>query len=675
MNYFLEPYPLGHLIIALIEVLILLFAYPFFRISNNQAMIVLPIVLVSTIYDNAILFSGKLIGEGNLLETLSLWRFFLHYATIPFFIVVAIELAHRSEAIWANKVVRVLSWLIALGLAGFDITRNFVGLELVPVTFAGVLRYLSAQTSIPITTISVNIFVLLVAIGIWIRTKNWFWLFIGATIALVGNALPSQQLGSLPSSASECVLALSLLLTQYHFEDVPEPDKPVTCPVGWKQTKYSGYQICSKEKETYTIYQTGSHRNGDFVRIYVPKKPCQEDGKFKVITYLHGFALCLPDFYRAHLEHLATEGYYVFFPDYQRSDYPDFTKQDREEISQAGETEISEGYEAERVSLRYWLKLTGLFIYTLIFRREIKKRELRESVASKSIFEGLRLAVSRLFFIRIASAFYLFNREFGKNLISMITTVIESLRYSPEEWLGFSIDSTVTAWEKLCEHSKQEQIQELDLSPEKVDFYVFGHSLGGLLALSWSYGIKKKNDQKYQDFHPKQVVTGDPAPNTALGIPKIALVILGFFGFPFATQKMDIKDTGKDLKVPVGILHGNNDKIVPPKEWFDPNLPKDKNAFFKIASPEKKIYFSLSNEKEHLTANHNQSVTCTSYYGDVFMHEFGGMKQGPNAYNYEYIWPALDAVVENKVKANELENKKGFCLKDIKVSDKPIESH
>ncbi len=50
MNYFLEPYPLGHLIVALIEFIILIFAYPFFRISNNWAMIVLPLVLVSTIY-------------------------------------------------------------------------------------------------------------------------------------------------------------------------------------------------------------------------------------------------------------------------------------------------------------------------------------------------------------------------------------------------------------------------------------------------------------------------------------------------------------------------------------------------------------------------------------------------------------------------------------------------
>lgn len=39
MNSLLELYPLGHLILALIEVILLIFAYPFFRISRNLAMI------------------------------------------------------------------------------------------------------------------------------------------------------------------------------------------------------------------------------------------------------------------------------------------------------------------------------------------------------------------------------------------------------------------------------------------------------------------------------------------------------------------------------------------------------------------------------------------------------------------------------------------------------------
>ncbi|MGK7880715.1 MAG: hypothetical protein AB4060_11530 [Crocosphaera sp.] len=91
----------------------------------------------------------------------------------------------------------------------------------------------------------------------------------------------------------------------------------------WKCFEFEGYQIYAREEKDYTVYQTGSHRDGDYLRVYVPKIPYNENGKLKVITYLHGFALCIPEFYEEHLSHLANLGYYVFFPDYQKSNYPD----------------------------------------------------------------------------------------------------------------------------------------------------------------------------------------------------------------------------------------------------------------------------------------------------------------------------------------------------------------
>ncbi len=241
---------------------------------------------------------------------------------------------------------------------------------------------------------------------------------------------------------------------------------------------------------------------------------------------------------------------------------------------------------------------------------------------------------------------------------------------SPEEWLEFSVDSTAVAWKKLCEYSKQQQKPELDLSQKEIDFYVFGHSLGGLLALSWPYYLEKNSEEKYPKFHPKQIVTGDPAPSTAMGIPPQVLPILRFLRFPFATNELDIQETGKALKVPVGILHGNSDKIVPPTEWVKSTLEKKEGSFFALASTEKKIYFSLSNEEQDIEANHNQSVTNTTFYGKTFMEGFGGAKKAPNAYNYQYIWPGLNAVITNKVRANQLQDG-GFKLEDIEVLQQP----
>ena len=687
MNALLEPYPLGHLILALIEVILLIFAYPFFRISRNLAMITLPFILFSTIYDNVLLFSGRFIGEGNLLENLSQGRFFLHYAFVPLLIVVAIELAFASGAKWANQIVRVLSWLLAFGIAVYDLVTRFIGLELKPETFAGVLRYVPVITPdtpitqiIPISTIFINVFVCLIGIGIWVRRNNWPWLFVGSIIALIGNALPVEKYGTLLGSAAECFLVLGLLLTQYHFEDELEPDEPspIELPSGWKPIEDSKYQIFYKEenpsgKAAYTIYQTGSHRDGDFVRLYAPKNPYQEDGKFKVITYLHGFSLCLPQFYEKHLKRLVEEGYYVFFPDFQKSDYPDFTKSDYLDFTKVDIQKALQEDEKEIKPLSYWLRNFGVFLVKFIFRAKIKQKKFtriaKVNDQDKSL-KGLQESSRSLLLVVIIYVLYLFNQKVGKHLVNMISTVVTSLTQKPEEWLKFAVDTTASGWEKLCEHSKQ----ELNLTQQEIDFYVFGHSLGGLLALSWPYYLKQLSKKEYPKFHPKQIVTGDPAPNTAGGIPPQVLGILKFLGFPFATNELDIDTTGESLqKIPVGILHGNDDKIVPPREWVEPDPHTQKSSFSAIKSTKKKIYFSLSNEKKDLTANHNQSVTNTTYYGDSFMDNFGGAKEAPNDYNFGYIWSALDAVVKSEVQADQLKDKHGFCLKYFEVvEDEPI---
>ena len=597
------------------------------------------------------------------------WRNFFSkpYLVIPLFIVVAIELAYRSQAKWATKWVRVFSWLLAFGLSAFDVIRNFIVLTLKPEIFANVLRYVSVEPQIPIITIIVNLFVLAVGIGIWVRTKNWRWLFIGSVVALIVNALPSSQFGTLPGSASEAVLALSLLLTQYNFEDVEGFEKEeqlqdltasfasITAPEGWEETNYSGYQIFVKEEEEYTIYQTGTHQEGDFVRIYVPEKPYEENGKVKVITYLHGFALCMPKFYERHLEELAKQGYYIFFPDYQKSDYPNFPK----------DTETYSDNRTLRATFRYWLFDVGVLLITLILRQKINTKELKKLIED-GILVALRFILGTLFFVVVINIVFLFNREYGKNLISMITTVIASLRSAPIEWLKQSVETTEIGWEKLCEYSKQVDKDDLNLSKKEVDFYVFGHSLGGLLALSWPYYLQQNKDPKLEKFYPKQIMTADPAPNTIMGIPTIAVWVLGIFRFPFATQPLKIEETGKSLNVPVAILHGNSDKIVKPTEWVKPPFSQEKGAFFNIISTDKKIYFSLSNKEEKLTADHNQSVTNTTYYGDGFMENFGGDKDGPNAYNFEYIWPALKAVINRNVQPHQLEED-GFELKELEV--------
>lgn len=214
-------YPFFHLLIALIEWGLIGWAVFVWRQSNSVAMIVLPILLASTSYDNLVLALGSFFGEGELLKALSMARFLLHYVVVPLFIVVGVELAHRAGASWATKLTRILSWLIAFGLATIDVITKYRGIELAPVEFAGVLRYSIAQPSgPPIITIIVNFFVLAIGIGIWIRLE-WPWLFVGSLLGIVGNAIPIAFVGTLAGSTSEFILAISLLLTEQRTQFFP----------------------------------------------------------------------------------------------------------------------------------------------------------------------------------------------------------------------------------------------------------------------------------------------------------------------------------------------------------------------------------------------------------------------------------------------------------------------
>lgn len=225
-----QLYPLGHLLLAIAELFLIGWSIRLWLQSKSIAMVVLPIILISIAYDNLLLASGTLIGEGELLQFLSQIRFLIHYLTIPFLIVVGVELANRAGAGWAIPLTRWLGWILAFTLGIADILNRYVGLELKPVYFAGVLRYTTEVGEVPIVTIVVTLFVLLIGIGFWIRTGGrWSWLFWGTLIGLVGNALPISQFGTLPGSSAEFIMTLFLLLTErYSQRELPdlglEPD-------------------------------------------------------------------------------------------------------------------------------------------------------------------------------------------------------------------------------------------------------------------------------------------------------------------------------------------------------------------------------------------------------------------------------------------------------------------
>ena len=234
-----------------------------------------------------------------------------------------------------------------------------------------------------------------------------------------------------------------------------------------KKPDYSNIYTSPK----YSVDPYGECNKGTYIEVYKPEKPYLGDnGKPKVVIYLHGFDLGASKIYSTHLQHLVKQGYYVFYPNFQ----------------------------------------TGFCSFPPTLWQTVA--ELAEEVV-------------------------------GDGLID-----------SQEKWLKNALESVSSAYPTVGFTETTE-----------LDTYLYGHSLGGLFALSWAYYVEQ--EEKYpKNLLPRQVVVADPIPNTAIAsIPGELGTLLKKI-----TDDVDIEVTGKALTMPVAILHGNDDWVAPKDEWKQP---------------------------------------------------------------------------------------------------------
>lgn len=180
-----------------------------------------------------------------------------------------------------------------------------------------------------------------------------------------------------------------------------------------------------------------------------------------------------------------------------------------------------------------------------------------------------------------------------------------------------------------------------------VETYLFGHSLGGLFAISWPYYVNRwaEDVAQGQDIPtyllPQQIVAADPIPSS-LTIPgKLGKLIAKLI------PQVDVKVTGADVTMPLAILHGQQDWVVPPTEWDD--------YFPAIATPCKRMF--LSRTDTHgcggLFANHEQSTVDTSFFPNwAALLVLDGVGE-ENALNWNFIWPPLDRAVRDGERVDE----------------------
>ncbi|MFN6339231.1 MAG: hypothetical protein ACK41W_10995 [Cyanobacteriota bacterium] len=395
------------------------------------------------------------------------------------------------------------------------------------------------------------------------------------------------------------------------------------------------------EQDGCTIFQRGRHHDGTFIRVYVPKRAKDPAHPPRVILYLHGFALCLPDFYQDHLRELARQGWIVIFPDFQRGTY-------REEPLPGAVGPRS----AARLSPK-WGRTTRQLL-----RRgrdePLNGEDLPEELTITDPSTGLpdlqvgdlrRVLLPWLLIQLVLKVIGWFRRTYARNLGELIGTVLLSLAYRPVDWLRNAVALAENAWDDLA---RRPEYAHWANGP--VATYGFGHSLGGLLSLSLP-ALRAENPSSR--LPPRGILAADPATSTEMGIPSFAIALLKLFNAPFTAEPLRIQDTGPKIDIPVAILHGLDDTIVPPQQWA---VRGGEGAFPSVGGPSKALYFASSNRERDpkLVAFHNQAVTSTQTYDDELFASFGGVKHGPNAYNTDWIWPALHALFVEGVSPPDL---------------------
>ncbi|ELS01770.1 hypothetical protein Xen7305DRAFT_00014750 [Xenococcus sp. PCC 7305] len=228
--------------------------------------------------------------------------------------------------------------------------------------------------------------------------------------------------------------------------------------------------------------------------------------------------------------------------------------------------------------------------------------------------------------------------KFWSNIAEIYQAILNPCPINAEGWMTNAIASVKDAY--TCN----------GLLDKQVHSYLFGHSLGGLQALSWDYYTDKVLDSTPAQLKPQQVLAVDPIPSSDSNIPQPIRFFVNRFGLLKNTVR--IQNTGCQLNVPVAILHGDSDSIVKLKDW--------KQMFHYINSQQKRLYTSCTDKhgSPYMSADHMQATVYTYFLPNWMAKSiFGGVGTEDNL-NWRYIWSALDQVIRGEKRADDL----CFCM-------------
>lgn len=182
-------------------------------LRRNQApvaAVVITAVALALAYDNLVVGFGSTIGVSETLRTLSWGRFALHALVTPTLFVAAQRLGARVDDGPFGFSLRT-AVIAALAGVAVSIATGLVGMDLVPETASGVVRYADANAVVPVASVAVVIVTGLVGWRLR-RAGLTSALLAGSIVMFLGSAAPSNG-APVAGNLAEVVFVASLVRT------------------------------------------------------------------------------------------------------------------------------------------------------------------------------------------------------------------------------------------------------------------------------------------------------------------------------------------------------------------------------------------------------------------------------------------------------------------------------
>ena len=205
-------YALGHLI---------LFAGALALLLRHRQPATVPLLIVTfgLVYDNAMLASGGWIGHGELLERLSVPRFFMHAFGTPLLILTALGFVQRTGQAWTRSgILAGAAAVLTILMIGVGVERDLVNLELVAKQAADLVSYGNAAAAGPPVAPSVTIIALIAAGAIVGRSGGGPWLLAGAIAQSVAASLGDAVV--VAGNLGELALLTGMILTDRRLSEM-----------------------------------------------------------------------------------------------------------------------------------------------------------------------------------------------------------------------------------------------------------------------------------------------------------------------------------------------------------------------------------------------------------------------------------------------------------------------